>query len=124
MTLSVMKFCDSIYVVTSIRFLINRVIKERMFPDCAHELMSHLFLRLMTLSSCVEFRMFAYCHSEKESASVGESEHEKCVTMFTKSNCGNFKEFRQNIGRDEGALVPTVKGILPPPVHQVQPRSL
>ena len=37
MTLSVMKFCDSIYVVTSIRFLINRVIKERMFPDSAHE---------------------------------------------------------------------------------------
>ena len=36
----------------------------------------------------------------------------------------NFKDFRQNIGRDEGALVPTVKGILPPPVHQVKPRSL
>ena len=109
--------------ITSIHLLINPVIKERMFADSAHEQVSHLFLRLVTLSSCIEFRMFAYCHSEKESASAGECEHEKWVTMFTKSNCGGISKTSGKIS-DEGALVPTVKGILPPPVHQVKPRSL
>ena len=38
--LSVMKFFDSIFVVTSIHLLINRVIKDRMFPDSAQEQVS------------------------------------------------------------------------------------
>ena len=72
-----------------------------MLPDSAQEQVSHLFLRLVTLSSCIEFRMFAYCHSEKESASAGESEHEKCVTIFTKSNCGGISK---NSGRISDAM--------------------